>query len=415
METWKSMLQRIGISSIRKIRSISWQTMVWFSRAIKATLVIPKLIAFLTRKIHAAVCVIEPWSIVLVSVGVTAGIIGILGDMENRISDREFRSWQTVNSFEALVSQNEGSTAHRQLPGRDLRQALEFLNQESTGFLCLTRSEEQPQPWFSLIWYARFFTGDDDRRCIIPTSKTKALLSGLKASRVILPNLELPNAVLDRADFSASDLSHSNLSGGSLYMAKFQNGTFVESNFKNSCLFVADFTGASLVGADFSGAYLVGVNFSNTNLKNAKFSRAYIVDNYVVDEMFKHFEKTDEPNNLQEDGLITLLIELSKNVSFYITKGIVEKLSTFAKKCGHLLPPKLEHFSSQVAVGLFSIAGSNEIRKALKGIDFKNAKGLKSEQFSDIACPYPRIRIKDANRYEPKNLPEDILIEKECN
>ena len=414
MTHWKGKLKLLAIGFTEKLQFLSKLSATVLLGSVQ---VFSGIVVGTLRKLHTGARVIEPWTILLVSIGVLISILGFLGDLESRMSDREFRSWQTVHNFEQLLLRKESQDDTRLLAARDLRQALEFLNQKFAGVLCITKSESEIRPWLSLLWYTRILTQDPERPCIIPARKTRALLSGLRASGIILQNVQLPGAMLERAEFSRSDLSNANLSGATLFNAKFKDGSYLNTNFSNTCLLAADFSGSSLIDADFSGAYLVGVDFRNTELNNVNFSGAVITDHYVVDKMLKYIDKQEklETRSGGKAGLFSVIIEaldeVKANLEFFVSETNIAN-SAFAEKCGHILPQKLERFSSRFAVGVFADKINSDIRKYLSGANFMDASGLEADQFQGIACPNP-LNTSSTPRPSPKNLPQQIVWNEE--
>ena len=410
MAHWKDRLQLFAASFTEKLQYMSKSSA---TRLLGLVQCFSGVFVGTVRKLHTGVRIIEPWTIFLVAVGVLVSIFAFLSDLESRVSDREFRSWQTVHNFETLLLQRESHNDDRLLVGRGLRQALEFLNKQSTGVSCITQSGNELRPWLSPLWYARHLTSDPERSCILPPRKTRTPLSGLRVSGAMLQRAQLPDAILERTEFSRTDLSYSNLSGANLFRAQFQDGIFIDTDFSNSCLLAADFSGAMLVDADFSGAYLVGVNFADSKLKNADFSGAFITDHFVVHSMLKYIEKQNELGIVNK-GLFPKMIgkfeEFIESVEFFAVEEILRN-STFQTKCAHIIPSKLEHFSSRFFVGLFAEKINMDIEENLRGANFKGVSGLDVKQFQEVACP-SSPKLVTTPHYSPKNLPVGIQWDK---
>ena len=195
-------------------------------------------------------------------IGLLVALITIMVDLEDRQSERTFRAWQVVRGFETRVVEPEPNTPSG-TSGSSLREALEFLNREFAGFLCV--------PPVALT--SDLLTGNSRRECLFP-KKERESFSGLEARAVVLTRIELPGADLRRADLTTSDLGGANLTRANLLGADIPNSDLTEAVFSHAVLRFIDLTHSVLIGANFTGANLTDANLTEALLLGAKFTDA---------------------------------------------------------------------------------------------------------------------------------------------
>ena len=222
------------------------------------------------RSCHRLVREFEPWGIVFTLIGLLVALITVMVDLEDRQSDRTFRAWQIVRGYE---SRDVATNGRAGATGSSLREALEFLNREFDGFMCIP----------GVNWISGLLTGNDRRDCLFPR-KSKELMTGLIArdtvlARAVLPGAYLADADLVDANLSGADLTDANFSGAALSGADLTGTSLVDANLTDAILSGASLAGARLgraflSGADLSGADLTGANLSGADLTNANLSGA---------------------------------------------------------------------------------------------------------------------------------------------
>ena len=170
-------------------------------------------------------------------------------DLEDRQSERTFRAWQVVRGFE----NREGGAA-----GSSLREALQFLNREFDGALCIP----------PVGWISDYLTGNR-RECVFPR-KNRESLAELEARRT-----NLTGADLSGADLSGADLTHADLSGADLSGADLRNARLIGTNFRN----------ANLIGTDFGEADLSAVELAVAGVQEVLASYGFL--DYTYDHISK--------------------------------------------------------------------------------------------------------------------------------
>ena len=235
------------------------------------------------RKAQRFAGVFEPWGIVLTLVGVGIALITIFVDLEDRQSERVFRAWQVVRAFE--TSNEEQANVGAQ--GSSLREALELLNREFDGFLCIP----------GVRWVSGLLTGDRRRGCLFPMKRRESL-AGLLALGAVLWGSDLRGADLRGADLRDADLrgaylmearlKGANLSGAHLVSSRLMdadlddvdlsNARLIQANLRYSGLKDADLRGAVLFGADLSFTYLTGADLRGADLMYANLSGAGLTE-----------------------------------------------------------------------------------------------------------------------------------------
>ena len=211
----------------------------------------------------------EPWGVVLALVGVGIALITIVVDLEDRQSERIFRAWQVVRTFEVRNEEPAGVGAQ----GSSLREALELLNREFDGFLCI--------PGFGRV--SGLFTGDRRRDCFFP-KKRRESLAGLLAPGSVLWRADLRDADLRGADLRGADLrgayltyaqlNGANLSGAHLLTAELTDAFLDDVDLRDTRLVRANLEGAGLKDADLRDAVLFAADLSYTYLTGADFEGA---------------------------------------------------------------------------------------------------------------------------------------------
>ena len=208
------------------------------------------------------------WGIVLTLLGLLLAVTTIVVDLEDRQSERTSRAWQVVREYE-----NRAGT-----PGSSLREALQFLNHEFDGALCLG--------WVGRI--SQWLTGNR-RECFFPR-KNRESLARISGRGVNLMGIDL----------SGADLTEADLTGVIL-----RNSTLRDATLRDVRLLGADLVGADLVGADLTGADL--------SLSDA-FTRAGFREALGVDGM-RRFTRADLSEALWNGHLTCAdLSEALKNI-----------------------------------------------------------------------------------------------------
>ena len=209
------------------------------------------------RGCHRFVHQFEPWGIVLTVIGLVIALITIVIDLEDRQSERTFRAWQVVRELESRNVELDGHHAVG-MAGSAMRKALEYLNQEYDGFVCM--------PGFG--WVSKLLTGNDSRECLIP-KKDKEFMTGLKARYADLAFADLAEASLATSDLYEANLSKANLCGADLFQANLTGANLTGTNLTGA--FLMD---ANLTRAIFTDAVLTRANFAQANLAHAMLMEA---------------------------------------------------------------------------------------------------------------------------------------------
>ena len=123
------------------------------------------------------------WGVFIATVGVLVAVVGLAIDFEDRMSERTFRAWQTVLMFH--------QSDDREVPivaGSVLREAMEFLNQESDGVIC----GETIRNLLTNL------TGTMHRQCLFPAKKKESF------NFIDIAGADLTDAILPAANFESA-------------------------------------------------------------------------------------------------------------------------------------------------------------------------------------------------------------------
>ena len=239
-----------------------------------------------TSGLHRLVRRFEPWGIVFTVLGLMLALITILVDLEDRQSERIFRAWQVVREFEnRVVETNERAGAAGSAP----RGAIEFLNRQFDGFLCIL-----PVTVTSTV-----LTGNASRECLFPKKERESLanialtgadltdadltdadltdadLTDADLTRADLTRADLTRADLARADLTDADLTDTHLNGAFRLFADLTRATLRRADVR-TYLAAANLTGADLTGADFTGAVLESADLTGADLTGADLTDAIL-------------------------------------------------------------------------------------------------------------------------------------------
>ena len=225
------------------------------------------------RRSHRFVHKFEPWGIILTLVGLVIALIAIVIDLEDRQSERTFRAWQVVWGFESHVRESNANP-HPGTFGSALRQALEFLNRKSDGFLyVIPKKHKESLAGFrgrranlsSISLTDADLTGTDLTRANL----TGADLTGANLTGADLPRANLTGADLTGANLTGADLPRAVLPGANLTGAVLKEAVLTEANLTRAVLTRAVLPGANLTGANLTGANLTGANLTDADLTGA--------------------------------------------------------------------------------------------------------------------------------------------------
>ena len=193
------------------------------------------------KSVQIAVDRFSSWGVFMTTVGVLVAVVGLVIDMESRMSERTFRAWQIVLMFHQSGDGAQAIHDDGEVPivaGSVLREAMEFLNQGSDGVIC----GETIRKLFS------YLTGTMHRQCLFPVKKKESF------NFIDIAGADLTDAILPAANFRSAGLCN----------ADFRNAVLIDANFKR----------ADLNWVNFEAADLEGVNFDNTDLTGASFHKA---------------------------------------------------------------------------------------------------------------------------------------------
>lgn len=224
------------------------------------------------RGSHRFVRHFEPWGVVIAIVGLSMAVVSMLIDLEDQQSERVFRAWQVVAEFQ--VDEEQAGTTRR-IQGRDdgrpqigtfLREAVELLNREFEGFLCL--------PGVNRLSYQ--LTGSEDRECLFPKKRSEVLY-GISLRDANLVAAHLPRANLNGANLSYASLGGANLTGSFLLGSDLSHADLANAQLRCATLSRAILRHSSLEGANLRRAFLVDAELQHANLGGAELIEAKLL------------------------------------------------------------------------------------------------------------------------------------------
>jgi hypothetical protein len=236
---------------------------------------------------------------VLISLGATAGGIGIIVSAFTFISQAPERRQSAINqAWGTIISREQNETSGGRI------EALEYLNEN------------------------------------------KINLSGLKATNAFLSEIKLPLANIQESDFNGSRLFKADFRGANLFRATFgkvsenrsadlfeadlscYNSGWFHSEPKCTNLKDANFVGADLRNANFSGANLQGTIFTNSDIEGANFNE---VTSLTIEQLLcaKNWRSVKNQDEIIKEGTKTL--KLKTNEDRLNNKKITERRDKCSK------------------------------------------------------------------------------------
>ena len=224
------------------------------------------------RRIYGFIRGVAHWGVFIALLGAIVALVTLFVQFEIWQADRIARSLEFVQ-FESSL-------------GTSQREAFEFLNHKSDGFLCGA----------AVNWVSRLITRNTNRRCFVP-AKHRVPLVGIGAAGFDLGDADLANADLRRADLRGADLvdadltradlrdadlRHANLTGAVLKSAfmwdtNLMGAQLSNANLEDAMLLDAYLVGSVLMGADLMNAFLLTADLSGANLAGADLTGANLM------------------------------------------------------------------------------------------------------------------------------------------